>query len=400
MKSRSVSSVPTVVACLCVQLCVGILYLWSVFKLPVAEYYDWPISSANMVASYMLFSFVVGNLVGGILQDRTSPRLVATIGCAMFCGGVFLTSLLTPATIGFIYLFYCVMGGVGVGFAYGVNISCIQKWLPHRRGFASGLAVSTFGLSTVVFAPVSQWLLNVTGSVPATFRTLSIVFFVISITACFFIRLPSDEYIQSLNLPAAAVSAGRNLTVWQAVRTAPFWCLFLGVLFYNTTWNALTPIIKDLGITRGLSEGLAVLAVSLTGITNAAGRLVMATLSDKLGRVTTLCLLCVITIVSALAFIGIGGIGYLMLVLILAFAYGGPAAIFPAFTTDFFGPEHSGGNYGAVMLALGVSSIISNAISNALYSATGTYTLTFIMGAVTAVFTMILMLVLRRYQKR
>jgi OFA family oxalate/formate antiporter-like MFS transporter len=84
--------VTAIAGCLCVQLCVGILYLWSVFKMPVVHYFNWNTAAANMVSSYMLFAFVLGNLIGGFFQDKTNPKLVATIGCILFCSGVFLSS--------------------------------------------------------------------------------------------------------------------------------------------------------------------------------------------------------------------------------------------------------------------------------------------------------------------
>ena len=64
-----------VIACLLIQLCVGILYLWSVFNGAVAQHFDWDARSANMVSSFMIFGFVLGNLTGGFLQDKTNPRL-------------------------------------------------------------------------------------------------------------------------------------------------------------------------------------------------------------------------------------------------------------------------------------------------------------------------------------
>ncbi len=87
-----------------------------------------------MVSSYMLFSFVGGNLIGGFVNDRKGPRLTATLGVFMFSLGIFLTSLLTKKTVGWINVTYSLLGGLGSGFAYGAGISCLQKWLPHRRG--------------------------------------------------------------------------------------------------------------------------------------------------------------------------------------------------------------------------------------------------------------------------
>lgn len=391
--------IASIVGCLLVQLCVGILYLWSVFKSSAIDFYGWADSSVNMVASIMLFCFCFGNLVGGILNDKIGPKKVSIMGCCLFGGGILLASFLpASASIWLFYLTYCLIAGLGSGFAYGAAISCLQKWLPHRRGLASGLAVSAFGFSTVIFSPVSSALLGVM-TLPATLRTLAIVFLIVGLVACMFISLPDESCLKGLNLPAAATAA-RNLTLGQAIKTAPFWLLFLSIFFINGTWNMLTPLINGLGLERGLSASMAVLTVSLTGLTNAIGRLSMATISDKIGRGNALYILGVLMAVCALCLIFAPGYFYMVVVLVTAFAYGGPSAINPAFSTDFFGPKYSGSNYGVIMLALGFSSVFFNAISNSMYAATGAYTLTFIMGAVTAVISIVLTWIIVRFQKK
>jgi MFS family permease len=67
-------AIASVVGCLIIQICVGILYLWSVFKTPIVDSFNWSIEAATMVSSYMLFAFVTGNLIGGFLNDRKGPR--------------------------------------------------------------------------------------------------------------------------------------------------------------------------------------------------------------------------------------------------------------------------------------------------------------------------------------
>ncbi len=385
---------------LVVQLCVGILYLWSVFKMMVVEQYQWSLDAANLVASVMLFAFVLGNFLGGYLQDIINPRLVATLGCVLFSAGIFASSLLTSETISLIYVTYCCMGGLGSGFAYAAILFSIQKWLPHRRGLASGLAASTFGLSTVVFSPVSQWLLDTTGSVAATFRILSIVFFVVSMVACLFLRLPDQKYLDSLNLPEAATGTDASMTLGQTVRSPQFWILAMALFFYNATWNMLTPLIKDLGMSRGLAEGMAVMTVSLTGITNFAGRIVMSSLSDAVGRFRILYTLCAITFVSGLLLTFSRSGLFVVAVLAAAFAYGGPSAVFPTTCTDFFGPKYAGRNYGVLMLFLGISSVVFNPISNVLHNLTGGYFATFVMGMATAALSCLFCFLLYRRRDR
>jgi OFA family oxalate/formate antiporter-like MFS transporter len=393
----------SIIACLVVQLCVGIIYLWSVFRTPIVTAFDWDAGAAKMVSSYMLFAFVFGNLIGGFLNDKKGPKFTCIAGVILFAVGVASTGLLTKKTIGLIYLTYCLMGGLGSGFAYGACISCIQKWLPHRRGFASGLAVSAFGLSTVVFTPVSKWLMtlftNAEGIVNfrPVFLILGCVFFVLGIVACLFISLPSDEYIKSLNLPAAAVSNVKNYTLGQAMKTVPFWAIFLSIFFINGTWNLATPLIYDLGVERGLTPALATTCVAMTGIPNAAGRLVMATVSDKIGRTATINVLSVMTLVGAILMCFVTGYAYFAVIMLIAFAYGGPSATNAAISTDFFGPKNSGTNYGVIMLALGFSSVFFNWVSNTFLN--GAVIPTFIMAAITAIIPMFLMVVVKKYQK-
>jgi OFA family oxalate/formate antiporter-like MFS transporter len=392
----------SIVACLVVQLCVGILYLWSAFKGNIVAANNWDSSAATMVSSYMIFAFVFGNLIGGFINDKKGPKLTCFLGVILFSVGIALSAFAKSIVV--FDFTYAVMAGLGSGFAYGACISCIQKWLPHKRGLASGLACSAFGLSTVVFTPVSNWLMNlnkdadgIVNFVPV-FLTLAVVFAVLGLVATIFISLPTQEYLDSLNLPAAAVSGGENYTLGQAMKKPAFWALFFSIFFINGTWNLCVPLIKDLGIQRGLVEATAIFCVSFTGITNAAGRLIMATLSDKIGRFNTMYVLSGITLVGALLMTFIGGYGYFATIALIAFAYGGPSAVNAALCTDLFGPKNSGTNYGVAMLALGFSSIFFNWVSSSILHATvENVTSTFIMGAVTAVIPVFLMLYIKSY---
>ncbi len=402
MKSKKM--IPAIIGCLVVQLCVGILYLWSAFKGNIVAAYGWETGAANMVSSYMLFAFVFGNLIGGFINDKKGPKLTCILGVALFTAGVALSSIAKNIVV--FDFTYAIMAGLGSGFAYGACISCIQKWLPHKRGLASGLACSAFGLSTVIFTPVSNWLMElnrgadgIVNFVPV-FLILAVVFAVLGFIACLFISLPDEQYLSGLNLPKKTVSAV-SFSLGQAIKTPAFWALFLSIFMINGTWNLCVPLIKDLGMERGLVETMAIACVSFTGITNAAGRLIMATLSDKLGRTNTMYILCGLTLLGAILMTFITGYGYFATIAVIAFAYGGPSALNAALCTDLFGPKNSGTNYGVCMLALGFSSIFFNFLSaNVLHATIQNVTSTFIMGAVTAVIPVFLMLYLNNYLKK
>ncbi len=402
---KTQSPVLPIIGGLVAMLCVGVIYLWSVLKNATMGYFGWESGSVNLIASIMLFAFCVGNFGGGALNDRFGPKKISFLGVILFGVGIFLSSCVKPgSSIWLFYLTYSAIGGIGVGVSYGALLSCIQKWFPHRRGFATGIATAAFGLGTVAFSPIIGAMLEKNGNnVSATLRILSLVFLVVGLIACCFIQLPTEEYLSKLPKPAPkknAIVSAREVPLKEAIRTVPFWCILFTIFFYNATWNMLNPIIRPLGEERGLSSALALTCVSLTGVFNAAGRFVMSALSDKLGRVETVVILCVVTIVCALLLMFMGSYAYIVVVLITAFAFGGPSAINPATTTDFFGAKYTGTNYGVAMLSLGFSSIIFNSISNALVKSTGKYAMTFVMGAITAAITIALQLVMKNYKKK
>ena len=131
-----------IAGCILVQICVGILYVWSVFREPVISYYNWESGQVNLIASFMLFAFCFGNLAGGYLQDKKAPKMSCIIGIIMFGGGMLLSSFIPAgASIIWFYLSYCVVAGLGSGLCYGPVLACMQKWFPEKRGFAALTAV-------------------------------------------------------------------------------------------------------------------------------------------------------------------------------------------------------------------------------------------------------------------
>lgn len=264
-------------------------------------------------------------------------------------------------------------------------LSCLQKWFPNKRGFASGLSVSAFGFSTVVFTPVAKWLMSMyDGNMTWTFLTLGGLFLLLGISCCLFISMPEMQ--------AKAAQSNDFLTPKDTLKESRFWLIALTLFFVNATWNIVCPVIYDLGTERGLSVSSATLLLSLTGVLSAAGRLSMATVSDKLGRTATVTALAVLTGLSAVALIFANGGLFFVVILLVAFGYGGPSAILPALTTDLCGQKYSGTNYGMAMLGLGFSSLAFNGISTALVSGSGDYTLSFVIAAITAVISVGLMI--------
>lgn len=374
---------------------VGIVYLWSVFQQPVIDHYGWTASSVTMVSSAIIFIYVVGTLVGGVLNDRRGPRFSIILGAILFCLGLFASSLVTPAfPVWVIYLTYGLIAGLGVGLVYSAALNVIQKWYPHRRGFATGISVCAFGLSATVLGPLIDILIKSFG-VPSTFRILAFTFPIIAFLCSFFVVVPSKKYLDSLNLSPAQANQ-KDYTPRQTLRMLEFWCLALSLLFLPAAYMMIIPRVKTLAIARGMSEALATFTVSLTGVASAVSRLIAASASDKVGRARTIWVLTVVTLVASICMTFATGWFYILVVMLIIAGYSGPAGIFPAMASDSFGVKYSGTNYGMAFMFLGVSAPLFTMISNVVSASgaeTGNYTASFVIAAAGCIVPLVMLLV-------
>lgn len=379
-----------------IQFCAGIIYLWSVFRKPVAEYLNWNAEAVSLVSSVMLTMFVFGIIFGGYLQDKLGPRKVTFFGSVLLSAGMILTAFVNENFPQTVYFSYGIIGGFGVGTVYMATIATVQKWFPDKRGFASGMIVCAFGLSLVVFAPVANFFLAAFG-VPKTFVIFGASFFVICGACSRLIQNPPEGFLPDGFVPKNATQK-RQYSPAEIIKTKQFYLLFCGLMLTLPAYFILNPVFLSLGAERGLSEQLTVLGVALTGIGSAAGRLIVSWASDKTGRKTAMISTAVIILCASLVMIFGEGIVFLICITLIAFGFGGTASVYSAMTADSFGTKFGGMNFGLVMLGFGVSALIFPVISNKL-SANGSYTSSFILAAATCVAAIFLVSMMKKSEE-
>lgn len=371
-----------------IQFCAGIIYMWSVFKEPVAQHLSWSAQSAAFTSSIMLAAFVLGIIVGGRVQDKIGPQKVTAAGSILISLGMILSSFVTTSAPFLIYLTYGVLAGFGVGCVYTCTVSTIQKWFPDKRGFATGMIVSAFGFSLVVFAPLARTMLGSLG-VQSTFLIFGCAFLVVCLICSLFIKAPPAA-------DTAGKTAGktvRQFTTVQMLQTKQFYLIAGSMLLLLPAYFIINPLLMTLGVERGLSEELALLGVMITGIASASGRLLISWMSDKTGRKAAIVSIGLLTVAAALIMIVAEGVLFLVCIAAIAFAFGGSSAVFAALTTDFFGTKSAGLNFGCVMVAFALSSLLSPVVSGAISS--DGYTASFIFAAAAAVVSILLISVLK-----
>src|SRR6201996_4849917 len=192
------------VAAILLQMALGAVYAWSVFRVPLAKQFHWTISQVTLAFTIAIFVVGFASFFGGLWVRQVGPRVVAMIGGLLYGGGVFLASFSSQG-LWWLYLSYGVIGGIGLGFGYIVPISVLVKWFPDRRGLMTGIAVGGFGAGALVTAPVATRLIQSVG-VLHTFAYLGVIYLIVTMATGYFMQNPPDGWRPTGWVPSAKLS--------------------------------------------------------------------------------------------------------------------------------------------------------------------------------------------------
>ncbi len=337
------------------QICIGAIYSWSLFNQPLVDKFGWQNNEVVFTFSITIFIFAVSAIFSGKLQDKIGPRIVASIGGLLYGGGLILSSTATSITQ--LYIYYGVIAGAGVGFAYVCPLSTCIKWFPEKKGFITGIAVGSFGLGSLIFKSVIQTLLATKG-VSSTFLYLGIIYLFLVLVGAQFLVVPSKETTAKGNKGNS--DEATNFTVSTMIKTKAFYLLWFMFLFGCMSGLLVIGLAKDIGIQlANLEPAVAANAVAMIALFNAGGRLIWGTLSDKLGRIKVVFYMFAITAISmiTMSFISLNFVTYFACLAGIAFCFGGILAVFPTIVGEFFGIKNLGGNYGIIFQAYGLAAL-------------------------------------------
>ena len=374
---------------LLIMLCVGILYMWSVFQPYVVSEKGWNPGDVAMTSALMIACFVLGNILGGLVQQKVKPRIICIVGSAMFALGMYLTSLLPASSPRLIYLTYSLISGLGCGFVYCTVLYALQKWFAAQTGLITGLTVSCFGLSVVILSPIAEKMLATLG-VSETFRIFALIFLVVCVLCSLGITQPDPKYYMHEAQKVLRADEFKQFTPKEMVKTPLYYFLVFSMFLSSAAYLVIIPYIKTIATERSMSTGMALAAVMCTGIASALGRILAPTISDRFGRTNSIIGCCVISALACLLMIPATGPLYILAVFLIAFTYGGTSGINPVISTELFGAANSGTNYGLVMVSIAASSVVFGKVAS-IVGGTGSFTPVLILSAVVSVIPMILM---------
>src|SRR3977135_4363327 len=202
------------------QVALGAVYAWSVFRAPLGRQFGWSISEVTLTFTISIFVLGISAFLGGLWLNHKGPRVVAITGGILYGLGVFLASF-SANKLWWLYLSYGLIGGIGLGLSYIVPVAVLVKWFPDRRGLITGIAVGGFGAGALITAPVATRLIQTVG-VLHTFSYLGTPFLLVTVISSLFIHKPPEGRRPAGWSPTASeVShrAKRDYTLGEALGT-------------------------------------------------------------------------------------------------------------------------------------------------------------------------------------
>ena len=358
------------------QIVLGSVYAWSVFRTPLTKQFHWSISQVTLTFTICIVVLGFAAFFGGLWLGKVGPRTVAVTGAFLYGLGTLLASL-SADHLWVLYATYGLIGGTGLGFAYIVPVAVLVKWFPDRRGFITGVAVGGFGAGALITAPVATRLMAGAGVLHA-FALLGIAYMILGVAASLFMRNPEKDWKPEGWSPSPVLSAQRssvNLTLGQALGTWQWWALWL-ILFLNTS-AGISLISQESPVFQELAKVTVIAAAGMVGIVsigNAVGRVFWAWVSDLLSRRVTFIITFLVQVALFWLLPQITSAAMLTTVaFLILMCYGGGFGTMPAFAADYFGSANVGSIYGLMLTAWGAASAFGPLLVAHMRQANGNY---------------------------
>ena len=362
-----------------IHICIGSVYAWSVLTKPIMTELGISLKETQWTFSLaILFLGLSAAFLGGWVE-KYGPRKSGLAATFFFCTGMFGTGFAVHLkSLPLLYLFYGVIGGIGLGIGYITPVSTLVKWFPEKRGFATGVAIMGFGLASLLAAPLIQFFLQNQGLI-ATYIMLGFLYLLIMIPSALYLAPPQNTQKAvdgSGNHSSIARTTGTTASA--AMKTWQFWTLWW-MLFTNITCgigllSVASPMAQE---TAKMSPLTAATMVGIIGLINGLGRLFWASISDYLGRANTYISF---FIIQGFAFLCLSqttdSILFQFLVYLIISCYGGGFSTIPAFLSDLFGTRELSAIHGKILTAWAAAGVVGPLFVAWIKDTTHSYTAT------------------------
>lgn len=361
-----------------IHICIGSVYAWSVLTKPIMQAMGFTLKETTWTFSIaILFLGLSAGFLGDYVE-KYGPRKSGLTSTCFFGLGMFGTALaLHLNSLPLLYLFYGVIGGIGLGTGYITPVSTLVKWFPNNRGFATGLAIMGFGFASLIAGPLMQILVAKYGLVQ-NFIILGCVYMVIMAASALYLEPPKASNGGPSGINVKSILPDTQFTAKEARKTWQFYALWW-IFFTNITCGigllaVASPMAQEV---VKMTPMAAASMVGIIGLINGLGRIFWSTISDYLGRSTVYVVFFLIQIFAfyALAETSSAFI-FQLIVFVIISCYGGGFSCMPAFLSDLFGTKELSAIHGKILTAWGMAGIAGPLLLSWIRETTNSYSIT------------------------
>ncbi len=355
------------------MLFAGIIYAWSILKVPFAEEFGWSTTDLSLNFTITMSCFCIGGLLGARLAKRTGHCIAIIVAAVLGAAGFMLTSVLSDASVWLLYGSYGLVASLGIGIAYNVVIATVNAWFPDKKGLCSGVLMMGFGASALVLGNLASGMFESTGW-RTTYIVLGAGLGIVLTAAALILKKPGEGVV----LPAPkskAAAANPDMAPMQMLKRPSFYLAFLYLVFLTAVGSAVISFARDLALDVGASVALATTLVGVLSVCNGLGRIITGALFDALGCRKTMLVAALLTIAAAgvtLVAVLLGNLPLCVAGLCLTgLSYGASPTTASAFTANFYGTKYFSTNMAIMVFNMMGSSFIATLCGSLLQSSGG-----------------------------
>lgn len=365
MKTRYIDNkwMRAAIPALLIHACIGSVYCWSLLKGDIATEVGCSVKEIEFAFSLAIFFLGMSAAFGGRFVEK-NVTAASVVSCLCFSTGLLLTvfSIYSKSVLGIMLSYGCLMG-ISLGIGYLSPVKTLMLWFKEHKGLATGIAISGFGLSKVLFSPYIEWCTPKYG-VNTTLVSMSVISIFSMLTAAYLIQKPKDW--------VEPVVKWKLKDYFQVIKNGTYLKIWL-VFYINITCGlALIAFEKNIAIAVGI--GAVGLLSSLTAFFNTAGRFGYSTMSDYTENKQTIykILLSSSVLVMLLGFaFGSSSIVVILMLCVINAGYGGGFSTLPTLLQSKFGMEKISTIHGLALSAWAWAGLSGNQLSNLIINQLG-----------------------------
>jgi MFS family permease len=260
----------------------GALVSISVFLKPLVAEFGWERGNTAFAYTAGAGAAGLGGIVMGWMADRFSTRPVVLFGSVMLGLSLLLLSYLE--TLWQLYLFYCILGGLGFAALNVPIITNVGQWFSRNKGLALGIVSAGGALGQGLVPYFARYLMIFSGWRGA-YTTLAVIFWAMLLPLALLIRTPprlaKDKNASPSGNPLGTEEvypiAPAKVVIWLSIAVI-FCCICMATPIIH-----VVALASDMGFNSQSAAGV----LSLIMIAGLFGRIFFGKIADSIGGLRT-----------------------------------------------------------------------------------------------------------------